>query len=195
MAENANTFPSISPVSFPQARTAALRVLTAPALAGRVYLQGGLVPWAASGRDSGRPHGDVDVSVRLGDMPVVRTWLAAEGLRDPALDSLELPCNDQHGDFGIHVVVDGVLVSFMPFVAVHLLLGLAFGALRTVPDVLRPLRDEDLGAQAHAGAVHNGARTYHDGKRIMFEPIDNALFGDFMRLLAIKRRSNRKPSR
>ena len=115
MAENANTFPSISPVSFPQARTAALRVLTAPALAGRVYLQGGLVPWAASGRDSGRPHGDVDVSVRLGDMPVVRTWLAAEGLHDPALDSLELPCNDQHGDFGIHAVVDGVLVSFCPF--------------------------------------------------------------------------------
>lgn len=62
MAENANTFPSISPVSFPQARTAALRVLTAP-----------------------------------------------------ALDSLELPCNDQHGDFGIHAVVDGVLVSFCPF--------------------------------------------------------------------------------
>ena len=142
VAENANTFPSISPVSFPQARTAALRVLTAP-----------------------------------------------------ALDSLELPCNDQHGDFGIHVVVDGVLVGFMPFVAVHLLLGLAFGALRTVLDVLRPLRDEDLGAQAHAGAVHNGARTYRDGKRIMFEPIDNALFDDFMRLLAIKRRSNRKPSR
>lgn len=115
MAENANTFPSISPVSFPQARTAALRVLTAPALAGRVYLQGGLVPRAASGRDSRRPHGDVDVSVRLGDMPVVRTWLATEGLHDPALDSLELPCNDQHGDFGIHVVVDGVLVSFCPF--------------------------------------------------------------------------------
>ena len=115
MAENANTFPSISPVPFPRARAAALRVLTAPSLAGRAYLQGGLVPWVASGRDSGRPHGDVDVSVRLGDMPAVRAWLAAEGLYDPALDSLNLGCNEGRGDFGAHALVDGVLVSFCPF--------------------------------------------------------------------------------
>ncbi|WP_273395473.1 hypothetical protein [Thermophilibacter mediterraneus] len=115
MAENANAFPSISPVPFPRALAAALRVLTAPVLAGRVYLQGGLVPWAVSGRDSGRLRGDVDVSVRMGDMPVVRAWLAAEGLHDPALDSLGLPCNDRHGDFGVHALVDGVLVSFCPF--------------------------------------------------------------------------------
>lgn len=100
---------------FERARAAALRVLTAPGLAGRAYLQGGLVPWVASGRDSGRRHGDVDVSVRLGDMPAVRAWLDAEGLHDPALDSLELPCNEQHRDFGAHAVVDGVLVSFCPF--------------------------------------------------------------------------------
>ena len=115
MAENANTFPSISPVPFPQVRAAALRVLTAPGLAGRAYLQGGLVPWVASGRDSGRLHGDVDVSVRLIDMPAVRAWLAAEGLYDPSLDSLELPCNDERGDFGVHALIDGVLVSFCPF--------------------------------------------------------------------------------
>ena len=115
MAENANAFPSISPVPFPRALAAALRVLTAPVLAGRAYLQGGLVPWAVSGRDSGRLHGDVDVSVRMGDMPVVRAWLAAEGLHDPALDSLGLPCNDRNGDFGVHALVDGVLVSFCPF--------------------------------------------------------------------------------
>ena len=100
---------------FEQARAAALRVLTAPGLAGRAWLQGGLVPWVASGRDSGRPHGDVDVSVRLGDMPAVRSWLAAEGLYDPALDSLELGCNGGRGDFGVHALVDGVLVSFCPF--------------------------------------------------------------------------------
>ena len=115
MAESANTFPSINPVPFPQARAAALWLLTAPGLAGRVWLQGGLVPWVASGRDSGRPHGDVDVSVRLGDMPAVRAWLAAEGLYDPALDSLELGCNEGRGDFGAHALVDGVLVSFCPF--------------------------------------------------------------------------------
>lgn len=100
---------------FERARAAALRVLTAPGLAGRAYLQGGLVPWVASGRDSGRRHGDVDVSVRLGDMPAVRAWLAAEDLYDPALDSLSLGCNEGHGDFGAHAVVDGVLVSFCPF--------------------------------------------------------------------------------
>ena len=115
MAENANAFPSISPVPLPRALAAALRVLTAPVLAGRAYLQGGLVPWVASGRDSGRLHGDVDVSVRLGDMPAVRAWLAAEGLYDPALDSLSLGCNEKQGDFGAHAIVDGVLVSFCPF--------------------------------------------------------------------------------
>ena len=115
MAENANAFRPTSPVPFPRALAAALRVLTAPALTGMTYLQGGLVPWVVSGRDSGRLHGDVDVSVRMGDMPVVRAWLAAEGLHDPALDSLGLPCNERHGDFGVHALVDGVLVSFCPF--------------------------------------------------------------------------------
>ena len=43
-------------------------------------------------------------------------------------------------------------------------------------------------------AAYDGARTYHDGKWVMFEPTDEALFDDFMRLLAIKRRPNRKPS-
>lgn len=102
-------------VPFGQARAAALRVLTAPGLAGIAYLQGGLVPWVASGRESGRLHDDVDVSVRLGDMPAVRAWLAAEGLYDPALDSLNLGCNDGRGDFGTHALVGGVLVSFCPF--------------------------------------------------------------------------------
>lgn len=115
MAKNANTFASIHPVPFPQARAAALRVLTAPEFAGRAFLEGGLVPWVASGRDSGRLHGDVDISVRMADMPAVRAWLAAEGLYNPALDSLNLPCNADHGDFGVHAVAGGVLVSFCPF--------------------------------------------------------------------------------
>ena len=53
--------------------------------------------------------------MRLGDMPAVRAWLAAEDLYDPALDSLSLGCSEGHGDFGAHAVVDGVLVSFCPF--------------------------------------------------------------------------------
>lgn len=58
--------------AFASARAAALRVMGADALRGAVFLEGGLAPWLASGRDSGRLHGDVDFSVRLRDMPAVR---------------------------------------------------------------------------------------------------------------------------
>lgn len=34
--------------------------------------------------------------------------------------------------------------------------------------------------------------TYHDGKWLMFEPVDASLFEDFIRLLTIKRKPNRK---
>lgn len=40
--------------------------------------------------------------------------------------------------------------------------------------------------------AYDGARTYHDGKWIMFEPTDDSQFDDYLRLLAIKRRPNRK---
>ena len=40
--------------------------------------------------------------------------------------------------------------------------------------------------------VYDDSKTYHDGKWLMFEPVDKSLFGDFMQLLAIKRRPNRK---
>lgn len=39
---------------------------------------------------------------------------------------------------------------------------------------------------------YDEAHTYHDGKWIMFEPVDTSLFDDFIRLLKIKRRPNRK---
>lgn len=39
--------------------------------------------------------------------------------------------------------------------------------------------------------VYDDSKTYHDGKWLMFEPVDTSLFVDFMRLLAIKRRPNR----
>lgn len=101
--------------SCPQAKAAALRVLRAPELAGKAFLEGGLVPWVLGGGDSGRPHGDVDFSVRLEGMPAVRAWLEAEGLYDPALDSRLLACNAAGEDFGVHARVDGVLASFAPF--------------------------------------------------------------------------------
>ena len=39
--------------------------------------------------------------------------------------------------------------------------------------------------------VYDKAQTFHDGKWMMFEPTDAALFSDFMRLLSIKRKPNR----
>lgn len=106
---------AFAPVTCAVARRAALRVLRAPLLAGKVFLEGGLVPWVVSGRDSGRLHGDVDLSVRADDMPLVRAWLAGEGLYDAALDSVGLACNADGADFGVHAVIDGVLASFCPF--------------------------------------------------------------------------------
>ena len=40
--------------------------------------------------------------------------------------------------------------------------------------------------------IYDETKTYHDGKWMMFEPIDTSLFGDFVQILAIKRKSNRK---
>ncbi len=40
--------------------------------------------------------------------------------------------------------------------------------------------------------VYDETKTYHDGKWLMFEPKDTALFDDFIRLLQIKRKPNRK---
>ena len=39
---------------------------------------------------------------------------------------------------------------------------------------------------------YDDAATYHDGKWVMFQPEDFSLFEDFIKLLALKRRPNRK---
>lgn len=76
---------------------------------------GGLVPWVVSGRDSGRLHGDVDLAVRAEDMPAVRAWLAEREPSVAVFDSLDLPCNVAHADYGLYAIIDGVPVSFCPF--------------------------------------------------------------------------------
>ncbi|GFI61719.1 hypothetical protein IMSAG049_00882 [Clostridiales bacterium] len=40
--------------------------------------------------------------------------------------------------------------------------------------------------------IYDETQTYHDGKWMMFEPIDTSLFDDFIRLLRIKRKPNRR---
>lgn len=40
--------------------------------------------------------------------------------------------------------------------------------------------------------IYDETQTCHDGKWMMFEPIDTSLFDDFIRLLRIKRKPNRK---
>ncbi|WP_312810972.1 DUF3788 domain-containing protein [Sedimentibacter sp.] len=40
--------------------------------------------------------------------------------------------------------------------------------------------------------IYDEATTYHDGKWIMFNPVDTSMFNDFSQLLGIKRRPNRK---
>ena len=40
--------------------------------------------------------------------------------------------------------------------------------------------------------VYDDSKTYHDGKWLKFEPVDTSMFGDFMQLLAVKRRPNRQ---
>ena len=42
--------------------------------------------------------------------------------------------------------------------------------------------------------IYDETQTYHDGKWIMFEPVDTSLFDDFLRLLRMKRKPNRKES-
>lgn len=44
-------------------------------------------------------------------------------------------------------------------------------------------------------SVYDKAQTYRDGKWILFEPRDTALFGDFLKLLQIKRKPNRHKRR
>lgn len=39
---------------------------------------------------------------------------------------------------------------------------------------------------------YDEAETYHDGKWVMFEPTDTTNFDDYMKLLTIKRKPNRK---
>lgn len=40
--------------------------------------------------------------------------------------------------------------------------------------------------------TYDEAKTYHDGKWVMFEPADSSAFDDYLQLLTIKRRPNRK---
>jgi len=40
--------------------------------------------------------------------------------------------------------------------------------------------------------IYDGAKTYHDGKWVMCEPVDTSMFDDYIKLLLIKRKPNKK---
>ena len=40
--------------------------------------------------------------------------------------------------------------------------------------------------------IYDEAKTFHDGKWVMFEPVDDSLFDEFMKLLNMKRKPNKK---
>ncbi len=40
--------------------------------------------------------------------------------------------------------------------------------------------------------IYDDAKTYHDGKWVMFKPVDSSMFNDFIYLLGLKRKPNRK---
>ena len=56
---------------------------------------------------------------------------------------------------------------------------------RTKFEEIRGMLSHDICRQ------YDAAKTYHDGKWVMFEPTDCAGFDDYMKLLAIKRKPNR----
>jgi hypothetical protein len=85
-----------------------------PALQGRFYVAGGLVPWLIAYRDSGRLHGDIDLVVARPDMLLFRNAMQRCGYYNPATDS---QCVWPHlgNDHGFDVVIDGVMVNIAPF--------------------------------------------------------------------------------
>lgn len=52
-------------------------------------------------------------------------------------------------------------------------------------------RDRDLYSET-VQKTYDETQTYHDGKWMLFELTDTSLFDDFIRLLSIKRKPNRK---
>lgn len=86
-----------------------------PKLKDKIFLTGGLVPWVISGEDSNRLHSDIDFVVPLSEMEAVRAFLKEQGLYDKNHDSLFLPCNKEKVDFGTEIFLDGLPISFTPF--------------------------------------------------------------------------------
>ena len=68
------------------------------------------------------------------------------------------------------------------------------GKLLRLHDHLRSIQFEENreSNSVEVQRAYDEAQTYHDGKWIMFYPEDDSLFPDFMRLLEIKRKTNRK---
>lgn len=84
-------------------------------LRGRLFVGGGILPWLLTGEDSGRLHGDVDLSAEAGEMERIRAVLTGMGLYRRAGDSRFLSCNRTGADHGLEVWVGEVPVNIAPF--------------------------------------------------------------------------------
>ena len=51
---------------------------------------------------------------------------------------------------------------------------------------------ERKGYSQQVQKIYDEAKTYRDGKWVMFEPTDTSMFQDFIKLLGIKRKPNKK---
>ena len=75
----------------------------------------GILPWLLTGEDSGRLHGDVDLSARAEEMGRIREVLTGMGLYQKAGDSRFLFCNRTRADHGLELWVGEVPVNIAPF--------------------------------------------------------------------------------
>ena len=67
-----------------------------------------------------------------------------------------------------------------------------FRTIRYSEDDIRKIENDKEHYAPEVQNIYDETPTYHDGKWLMFEPADTSLFEDFLRLLAIKRKPNRK---
>lgn len=79
----------------------------------RLYLAGGIIPYALLNEDSGRRHSNLDLLCNKEDIKIIREVFRKKKLYDPKRDSLTYTINNI--DYGFQVVIDKVKVNISVF--------------------------------------------------------------------------------